>query len=217
MCMEPLSAMTLFGFGTAKCYKATVNESETITDAKPANLPAPMTFRSSCEVRCGNGARAPESGYRRRALARPRFPFSGAGPCRTELELGSVRKRWTAVRPRAGDFARPQFPDPGPFLPVSHRTVRCRQDVAPETAVSVAAADARAGQPVRPGRLAAAQGRHCQPAQTDRNRAAGFSPARPHDHLRECRAAVPCHRQGGIELSQGGDRPAQVGGPGRTD
>ena len=35
------------GFGTGKCYKATVNESETITDAKPANLPAPMTFRSS--------------------------------------------------------------------------------------------------------------------------------------------------------------------------
>ena len=38
MCMEPFSAMTLFGFGTAKCYKATVNESETITDAKPTSF-----------------------------------------------------------------------------------------------------------------------------------------------------------------------------------
>ena len=30
MCMEPLSTMIL-----AKCYKATVNESETITEAQP--------------------------------------------------------------------------------------------------------------------------------------------------------------------------------------
>jgi hypothetical protein len=30
MCMEPLSTMIL-----AKCYKATVNESETINDAQP--------------------------------------------------------------------------------------------------------------------------------------------------------------------------------------
>ena len=35
--MERLSAMTLlFGFASDGCYKATVNESETITDAKPA-------------------------------------------------------------------------------------------------------------------------------------------------------------------------------------
>ena len=35
--MEPLSAMTLlFGFAYLRCYKATVNESETITDAKAA-------------------------------------------------------------------------------------------------------------------------------------------------------------------------------------
>jgi len=36
MCMEPLSAMTQpVRFVTYQCYKATVNESETITDAKP--------------------------------------------------------------------------------------------------------------------------------------------------------------------------------------
>jgi hypothetical protein len=37
--MEPLSAMVLvFGNLTSKWYKVTVNESETITDAKPAGV-----------------------------------------------------------------------------------------------------------------------------------------------------------------------------------
>jgi hypothetical protein len=37
MCTELLSAMTpLFGFETPQCYKATVNELETITDTKAA-------------------------------------------------------------------------------------------------------------------------------------------------------------------------------------
>ena len=47
MCMEPFSAMTqpvLVGFVTYQCYKATVNEAETIRAAKPAcggsNAPA---------------------------------------------------------------------------------------------------------------------------------------------------------------------------------
>ena len=46
MCMEPLSAVTqLVRFVTYQCYKATVNESETITNAKPVcGEPFPAAF-----------------------------------------------------------------------------------------------------------------------------------------------------------------------------
>src|SRR6202165_1856815 len=61
MCMEPISTMTL-----AKCYKATVNESETIIEAQPF-----------CLVRSSEAGGAP----------RLRFPGSGRSPHRTELSL----------------------------------------------------------------------------------------------------------------------------------
>src|SRR5450755_1878099 len=124
MCMEPISTMIL-----RRCYKATVNESETITEhngfvrfaaaAKPANSgPSAAGFRP--------------------------FPTSNGA------ELGSVRKCRIALRAWPGDFARPLFRDPRALLPVSHRSLRRRQDLAPEAVVPVTAADARPRQPVRP-------------------------------------------------------------------
>ena len=89
------------------CYIATVNESETITAAKPF-----------CPVRSQTiGPRAQSSGsgpwFTVQAVSgfRPRPMSSGA-------ELGSVRKCRFAVRARPGDSARPYFPDSGAFLPV---------------------------------------------------------------------------------------------------
>src|SRR5271163_1433823 len=99
-----------FGLRVPKCYKATVNESETIN--APCYEPEALLFRF-----------------------RPGGSSNGA-------ELGSVRKCRTAIRSGTGDSARPQFPDPGPFLSVPDRALRRRQDVAVETAVPVAAADA---------------------------------------------------------------------------
>jgi cell division transport system ATP-binding protein len=52
-------------------------------------------------------------------------------------ELGSVRKCRFAVRARPGDSARPYFPDSGAFLPVSHRPLGRRQDLAAAAVVSV--------------------------------------------------------------------------------
>jgi hypothetical protein len=46
MCMEPIATMTL-----PKCYKATVNETETITEAQPfcrvRSRSVPMSWRTS--------------------------------------------------------------------------------------------------------------------------------------------------------------------------
>src|SRR5260370_20574168 len=61
MCMEPISRMNLPG-----CYKATVNESETIIEAQPV-----------CSVRSQRNQRAPCF----------RFPGSDRVPHRTELSL----------------------------------------------------------------------------------------------------------------------------------
>ena len=92
--------------GLSGCYIATVNESETITAAKPF---CPVRARTS-------GLRAQGSGQPRFG---PGFRFksgvSGHGPCRASsatpmssgAELGSVRKCRFAVRARPGDFARP--------------------------------------------------------------------------------------------------------------
>src|SRR6195256_1580858 len=124
MCMEPISTMTL-----DRCYKPTVNESETITEAQPI-----------CSVR--SRSEAGEFGLSVSPF-RSHPPSNGA-------ELGSVRKCRIALRAWPGDSARPQFPDPCPLLSVPNRTVRRRQDLAAEAAVLVAAADARPGQPVRP-------------------------------------------------------------------
>src|SRR6476661_8321802 len=87
------------GTGHRGCYKATVNEPETITAAQPLD----RVWRS--------------------VAARPRPLANGA-------ELGSVRKCRIALRPGAGGPARPEFPDPGAFVPVPHRPLRRRQDVA---------------------------------------------------------------------------------------
>ena len=97
--------------GRPRCYRATVNEPETITVAKPVD----RVWRSA--------ARGPR-------------------PLSNGAELGSVRKCRIALRSGAGDSARPQFPDPGAFLPVPHRPVRRRQDVAAAPVVPVASADA---------------------------------------------------------------------------
>src|ERR1700686_1147050 len=64
-------------------------------------------------------------------------------PTSNGAELGSVRKCRTALRAPPGDSARPQFPDSRPFLPVPHRPVRRRQDLAAAAIVPVAAADRR--------------------------------------------------------------------------
>src|SRR6187399_1320031 len=127
ICMEWISTMTLGG-----CYNASVNESETITEAQPI-----------CPVRTparpGNGGP--------RAFGQKAFR---SRPTSNGAELGSVRKCRIALRARPGDSARPQFPDPRPFLPVPDRPVRCRQDLAAAAVVPVAAADPRPGQSVRP-------------------------------------------------------------------
>src|ERR1700675_293717 len=127
MCMEPISTMIL-----RRCYKATVNESETITEHNGF-------------VRFAAAAKPANSGP----------TAAGFRPCPTSngAELGSVRKCRIALRAWPGDSARPLFPDPGPFLPVPHRAVRRGQDLAVEAAVPVAAADPRPGQSVRPRRL----------------------------------------------------------------
>src|SRR5882724_6713128 len=146
MCMEPISTndaasapllpkfaseraagFANFGTGALECYKATVNESETINEAQPL-----------CLVRGRSETGGPRgSGFR-------------SGPSSNGAELGSVRKCRIALRAWPGDFARPQLPDTCPLLPVSHRSVRRRQDLAFEAVVLVAAADPRPGQPVRP-------------------------------------------------------------------
>src|SRR5208283_5710590 len=43
---------------------------------------------------------------------------------------GPIRERRLALRPGAGGPARPHVPDRAAFLPVSHRPVRRRQDLA---------------------------------------------------------------------------------------
>src|SRR4029453_10530989 len=73
-------------------------------------------------------------------------------------EGGPVRKCRIGLGTRAGDSVRPVVPDSGAFLPVPYWPLRRREDVAAAPPVPVAAADARARQPVRPGRLAAWQG-----------------------------------------------------------
>src|SRR5271167_2379148 len=189
-------ARAAFGNRARGCYKATVNESETINEAKPLCLVRGRRSETS-------GAQ-PVSGFRSR-------------PSSNGAELGSVRKCRIALRAWPGDFARPQFPDSRPFLPVPHRPVRCRQDLTPEVAVFVAPTDSRPGQSVRPGRLAARQGSDRRPAQADRYRAAGLPAARPHDYLRERRVAVPRDRSGGVELPQGGHRSLEMGWTWRTN
>src|SRR5213592_2021119 len=74
--------------GRRGCYKATVNEPETITVAQPLD-----------RMRRSPAGRAPR-------------------PLSNGAELGSVRKCRIALRSGTGDSARPQFPDPGAFLPV---------------------------------------------------------------------------------------------------
>src|SRR6201996_4441469 len=130
MCIEAISTMMLHG-----CYKATVNEPETITEAQRV-----------CSV------------HRRIGLRTCGSQSFGREPSSNGAELGSVRKCWIALRARPGDFARPQFHDSRAFLPVSHRTIRRRQDLAAAAVVPVAAADPGPGQPVRSRRLAARQG-----------------------------------------------------------
>src|SRR5271154_4819606 len=112
MSMESISTEILRG-----CYKATVNESETITDAKPF-----------CSVRSRSGLWSSVPGLE-------------PGPRSNGAELGSVRKCRIALRAWPGDFARPQFHDPRAFLPVPHRAVRCGEDLAAAAVVPVAAAD----------------------------------------------------------------------------
>src|SRR5450631_4437038 len=145
MCMEPISTMIL-----ARCYKASVNESETITEAKPF-----------CWVRDGG-----ETGRVRGLRCQV---FEGVPPS-NGAELGSVRKCRLALRAWPGDSARPQFPDPRPLLPVPYRALGRRQDLAAAAVVSVAAADPGPRQSVRPGRVAARQGSDRRPAQADRHR-----------------------------------------------
>src|SRR5580658_1531918 len=145
-------AADLRGFGSRvpQCYKATVNESETINDAKPwwrgdpdaplqRSLQRNVRVKATPEVYIAGVALVPGGWRSRQALRffevlRPRPSSNGAA-------LGSVRKCRIALRARPGDFARPQFPDSRPFLPVPHRALRRRQDVAPEAVVPVAAAD----------------------------------------------------------------------------
>src|SRR5580692_998289 len=107
-----------------KCYKASVNESETINEAKPF-----CSFRGRSEA---SGLGQPVSGFRSR-------------PSSSGAELGSVRKCRIALRAWPGDFARPQFPDSRPFLPVPHWSVRRRENLAFEAVVLVAAAEPRPG------------------------------------------------------------------------
>src|SRR5258708_1851829 len=57
---------------------------------------------------------------------------------------GPIRECRAAVRPWAGGPARPLVPHRAPFLPVPHRSVRRRQELAAAPAVSLAQADARA-------------------------------------------------------------------------
>src|SRR4051794_33350123 len=85
-------------------------------------------------------------------------PGTISSPTSSGAELGSVRKCRFAVRARPGDSARPVVPDPGAFVPVPHRPLGRRQDLAAAAIVPVDAADAGPGQPVRPRRLALGQG-----------------------------------------------------------
>src|SRR6201999_3292833 len=101
-----------FGSRAPECYKATVNESETINEAKHF-----LRFPAAGKA-CGTGI-AGFKGFR-------------SHPSSNGAQLGSVRKRWIALRARPGDFARPQFPHSRPFLSVPHRTFRRRQDLAAE-------------------------------------------------------------------------------------
>src|SRR3984957_9697268 len=117
--MEPVSTRALRG-----CYKATVNESETITEAQPY-----------CSVHHRNGVLV--SGSRS-------FP----GALSNGAELGSVRKCRFALRARPGDFARPEFHDSRALVSIPHRALRRRQDLAAAAVVPVAAADPRPRQSV---------------------------------------------------------------------
>src|SRR6202046_1557803 len=74
-----------FGSRAPECYKATVNESETINEAKL------LSFGSRQQP----GPWAEAAGFRG-------FPVS---PSPNGAELGSVRKCWIALRARPGDFA----------------------------------------------------------------------------------------------------------------
>src|SRR5580698_5433593 len=75
-----------FGSRAPECYKATVNESETINEAKLLSF----------------GSRS----NRARGLTPPVFGGCRSCPSPNGAELGSVRKYRIALRARPGDFAR---------------------------------------------------------------------------------------------------------------
>ncbi len=94
---------------------------------------------------------------------------------------GPIRKCGLALRHGAGGPARPHVPHRAAFLPVSHRPLGRRQDLAAAAAVPVAQADARADHPVRPRRRHPVEGRGGDAAPAHRHRVPGFPAARPHD------------------------------------
>ena len=101
-----------------------------------------------------------------------------------------LRECRPAIWNGAGDPPRHLLPYPRALVPVPERAVRRRQDDAAQAAVPVAQADARPDHHLRQGPLAHLAPGTAADAPPHRRGVPGFPPARPHDDLRERRAAA---------------------------
>src|SRR5262245_2907105 len=133
-----------------------------------------------------------------------------------ERQRGPVRTCGITVRPRSRGPARSHVPYRFAVVPVHHRALGRRQELALAPAVPVAAAHAWTGYAVRPRCRHPEQGRAGKHAAAYRDSISGFPTARPYDDIRERRIAVASDRAITRNVSRGGRRTLELGRPRRS-
>src|SRR5262249_12379231 len=133
-----------------------------------------------------------------------------------ERQRGPVRTRGITVRPWSRGPARSHVPYRCTVVPIHHRALGRRQELALAPAVPVAAAHAWTGHAVRPRGRHPQQGRAGKHAPSARDSMSAFSIAVPYDDIQERSIAVASNGAIARSVSRGGRRTLELGRPRRS-